>query len=664
VRSNQDITERKQAEQELRESEARFRTLAESSPLAIFVNREDKVVLANPAAAKLFGTSSPDQLIGRSALDLFDPASRSLVRERIRVDSEEVPLVEVRILRLDGTSVDVEATASPFLDQGVKAIQVLLRDITERKQAEQELRESEARYRALAERSPLTIFVSRNKKDNDEILLVNEACLKLFGASSPEELVGRSAMDLFHPDSRAHVRKPIRKGTSRTIPFIEAQIVRLDGTPVDVDVSAAPLLGQGLPAVQVVLRDITERKEAERARLRAQKFFRDTFEHADVGIAHVNSTDGTYLRVNPRLCDMVGYSREELLATTFATVTYPDDVEKNVAPFQRMLAGEQSGHACDTRYLRKDGSIVWVHLNIVPIRKEDGTPDYNLAVITDISERKQAEDEIQRLNTGLEERVQERTEELSATNLKLEEATRAKSDFLASMSHELRTPLNSIIGFSGIMLQGLAGDLNEEQSKQLGMINNSGQHLLELINEVLDLTKIESGQDRPTIRKVRVGAVAREMFDTVGPMAEAKGIDMRWTCPEGLRLIRTDKFRVGQILLNLMGNAVKFTEHGYVSVAVSQDGSGVVIAVKDSGCGIATEDLERVFDDFYQVSPHVSAKSEGTGLGLTVSRRLAESIGARIEVTSEPARGSAFTLHIPERSRERDLPVGQSRIEF
>ena len=141
MRINQDITERKQAEQELRESEARFRTLAESSPLAIFVNREDKVVLANPAAAKLFGASSPDQLIGKSALDLFDPASRSLVRERIRVDSEEVPLVEVRILRLDGTPVDVEATASPFLDQGVKAIQVLLRDITERKQAEQELRE-------------------------------------------------------------------------------------------------------------------------------------------------------------------------------------------------------------------------------------------------------------------------------------------------------------------------------------------------------------------------------------------------------------------------------------------------------------------------------------------------------------------------------------------
>jgi len=201
------------------------------------------------------------------------------------------------------------------------------------------------------------------------------------------------------------------------------------------------------------------------------------------------------------------------------------------------------------------------------------------------------------------------------------------------------------------MLQGLAGDLNQEQNKQLGMINNSGRHLLELVNEVLDLAKVESGQDRPTIRRVDVGALSREMFDTIRPMAAAKGIEMRWTCPDGLRPIRTDGLRASQILLNLMGNAVKFTEHGCISATVSQDGSGVAITVEDSGCGIAAEDLERVFGDFYQASPHSGAKSEGTGLGLAVSRRLAESIGARIEVTSEPGRGSAFTLHISERPR-------------
>src|SRR5450756_3138858 len=279
VRINQDITERKQAEQELRESEARFRTLAESSPLAIFVNREDKVVLANPAAAKLFGASSPDQLIGKSALDLFDPDSRSLVRERIRVDSEEVPLVEVRILRLDGTAVDVEATASPFLDQGVKAIQILLRDITERKQAEEVLAESEARYRLLAESSPLAIFVNRE----DKVVLANPAAAKLFGASSPDQLIGKSALDLFDPDSRSLVRERIRVD-SEEVPLVEVRILRLDGTAVDVEATASPFLDQGVKAIQILLRDITERKQAEEVLAESEARYRLLAESSPLAI--------------------------------------------------------------------------------------------------------------------------------------------------------------------------------------------------------------------------------------------------------------------------------------------------------------------------------------------------------------------------------------------
>jgi len=254
----EDITERKQADEVLRESEARFRALAESSPLAIFVNRNDKVFLANPACVQLFGASSPEELIGRAALELFDRDSQPLVSERIRVDSETVPLVEVRIVRLDGTAVDVEATASPFLDQGVNAIQILLRDITERKQADEVLRESEARFRALAESSPLAIFVNRN----DKVFLANPACVQLFGASSPEELIGRAALELFDRDSQPLVSERIRVD-SETVPLVEVRIVRLDGTAVDVEATASPFLDQGVNAIQILLRDITERKQAD-----------------------------------------------------------------------------------------------------------------------------------------------------------------------------------------------------------------------------------------------------------------------------------------------------------------------------------------------------------------------------------------------------------------
>ncbi|HEY5549399.1 MAG TPA: PAS domain S-box protein, partial [Coriobacteriia bacterium] len=399
MRINQDITERKQAEQGLRESEARFRTLAESSPLAIFVNREDKVVLANPAAAKLFGASSPEDLIGRSAMDLFHPDSQARVRERIREAGETVPLVEVQIVRLDGTVVDVEVTASPLLDQGIAAIQVVLRDITERKRAETELRQSEKKYATVFHASPDSITITR--LSDGEILEANEGFERLLGYTRAES-VGKTTADLSvyaDPGARDGLVTGLRE-TGELSDF-DATLRRKDGTLAEVILSARVIEFQGEECFLAVVRDITERKQAEADRLHAEKFFRDTFEHADVGIAHVDSADGTWLRVNQCMCDLLGYTREELLATTFAAITHPDDVEQNVRHLRRMLAGDEETYAADKRYLRKDGSIIWVHLNVAPIRNEDGTPDYNITVMADITERKKAEETLRRSEQNL-----------------------------------------------------------------------------------------------------------------------------------------------------------------------------------------------------------------------------------------------------------------------
>jgi len=362
--------------------------------------------------------------------------------------------------------------------------------------------------------------------------------------------------------------------------------------------------------------------------------------------------------------DIYEYSPEEVRtdATPVFGRVHPDDYDRVSAAILESARALEPFH-CEFRVVLPRQGLRWRRSDAIPKRMEDGGTLW-YGIISDVTDRVLAQDEIVRLNTRLEERVQERTEELRRSNedlqsanteladanAQLEEATRAKSDFLAAMSHELRTPLNSIIGFSGTLLQGMAGDLTLEQSRQLRMINNSGRHLLELINGILDLAKVESAQDEPLIREVDLGALVRDMCETVRPLAEASSVDLRCELAEGLPQIATDGTRVGQIVLNLLGNATKFTSEGLIRATVSSHPSGVAIAVSDTGVGIAAEDLDRIFEDFYQVAARDRAKNDGTGLGLAVSRRIAQSIGARIEVVSEPGSGSTFTLIVPDRA--------------
>jgi PAS domain S-box-containing protein len=407
-------------------------------------------------------------------------------------------------------------------------------------------------------------------------------------------------------------------------------------------------------------RDISERQRVEEALGRSEERFSIAFENIPDAIVVTALADGRVVEANQGFYEMAGLTREQVQGrTTIGLGVWADIADRDT--FSGELREHGRARDFEAGFRRSSGEVFpgVASGEIIDIGGERCV----LTVVHDITERKRAEEEILRLNAQLEERVQRRTLELSSaneeltstnteltdTNVRLEEATRAKSDFLAAMSHELRTPLNSVIGFSSVLLQGLAGSLNEEQRTQISMINNSGRHLLELINEVLDLAKIESEQHTPEFRDVDVCAKARDMLETVRPMADAKGIEMRWSCTEGSIQVRTDDLCVGQILLNLLGNAVKFTEHGHVTATVARDGSGVTVVVEDSGCGIGPEDAERIFDDFWQAAPGRGGKSEGTGLGLAVSRRLAESIGARIEVASEPGHGSAFTLHLPGR---------------
>jgi signal transduction histidine kinase len=256
-------------------------------------------------------------------------------------------------------------------------------------------------------------------------------------------------------------------------------------------------------------------------------------------------------------------------------------------------------------------------------------------------------EDLNAINQNLERIVAARTFELKSAKEAAEGADRMKSAFLATMSHELRTPLNSIIGFTGILLQELAGPLNPEQRKQMSIVRDSSAHLLELINDVLDLSKIEAGQLRVDHEPVDLEAVTRKVAAAVQPLAERKGLALDWTVEPGLAPIASDRRRVEQILTNLVGNAIKFTEAGSVRIQAAAEGPMVRLDVTDTGIGIAPGDLERLFEPFVQVDSGLTRKYVGTGLGLSICKRLAGLLGGRIQVASTIGAGSTFSVLLP-----------------
>ncbi|OPY87987.1 MAG: Non-motile and phage-resistance protein [Smithella sp. PtaU1.Bin162] len=261
---------------------------------------------------------------------------------------------------------------------------------------------------------------------------------------------------------------------------------------------------------------------------------------------------------------------------------------------------------------------------------------------------------LRQINREMEQRIIERTAQLEIAKTKAESADRLKSAFLAAMSHELRTPLNSIIGFTGIILQGIVGKLNEEQKKQLNIVRESARHLLSLINDVLDISKIEAGQMKINYESFDLPPAVTKVVESIRPLVDKKGLELTCTISPDVKTITADQRRVEQILLNLISNAVKFTEKGSVKINCELQEDKVTIKVIDTGIGIRSEDMEALFHDFRQIDSGMTRKYEGTGLGLSISKRLVELMGGQIQVKSICGEGSTFSFSLPTGGNEHE----------
>ncbi|WP_325394179.1 PAS domain S-box protein [Undibacterium sp.] len=403
--------------------------------------------------------------------------------------------------------------------------------------------------------------------------------------------------------------------------------LRKDRTEFPVEISLSPLETDEGTLVMSAIRDIGERKRAE------QKF-RGLLEAAPDAIVIVN-LDGDIVLVNSQTEKLFGYSREGLLGKK-VEILIPQRFRNKHPGYRNGFFSNprprSMGAGLELYGLRQDGSEFPVEISLSPLETEDGT--LVSSAIRDITDRK-------RIEHALYEK-----------NIELQNAAEAKNRFLANMSHELRTPLNAIIGFTGTLLMRLPGPPNEIQAKQLSTVQSSARHLLSLINDLLDLAKIESGKLELIIEAQLCSSIIEEVISTLRPLIEKKGLQIHFEFPHSEMHVRADRRALSQILINLANNAIKFTEKGKVTIALAQRKEMNLvytqIQVSDTGCGIKAEDQAKLFQAFTQIDSSTTRKFEGTGLGLHLSQKLAELLRGHISFKSEYGKGSSFTLEMTQ----------------
>ena len=399
-------------------------------------------------------------------------------------------------------------------------------------------------------------------------------------------------------------------------------------------------LGVGLYLKQLRAR---ERGQAELAQAlarmsRSETRLRTIFEQAPLGIALIDSLSGHIIEVNDRFATVVGRSREDMATIDWMAITHPDDVQEDLAQMARLNAGEIPGFQMNKRYLHPDGALVWVSMTIAPVTGEPGQGPRHLCMIEDITER-----------VAAGQRIQETLTQLQEARRSAEAASGAKSEFLAHMSHEIRTPMNAVLGQAQLLARE---PLNADQRLMVQRLQTAGQSLLGIINDILDFSKLEAGQLRLEARPFDLETLVAKLHGLLGSMARAKGLDLRLVPPaEPVGPLLGDPLRLEQVLTNLLGNALKFTERGEVALRITplvehDQGLGLRFAVQDTGIGIAPASLPRLFIAFSQADGSITRRFGGTGLGLAICKRLVEAMGGQIRVESTPGQGSTFWFEV------------------
>ena len=445
---------------------------------------------------------------------------------------------------------------------------------------------------------------------------------------------------------------------------VETVMSDKDGREIPMEVLVAPFLEKGERLFVAVARDLTERKRAQAELARGEQRFRAIFEAAPTGMLILDAED-RITEANSAIALMLGYEVSELLTFTLEEITHPDDKEVGRSAREELRTGVREHFKMEKRYVHETGETKWAQVSAFRDRDPHTGQIRVVAFLEDISERKEIERQRQELFAQLDELVEERTsqlrlevaerrrteQELAKAVREAEAANLSKSQFLAGMSHELRTPLNAVIGYSELLIDDAEDQGLDDFTPDLHKIRGAGKHLLGIINDILDLSKVEAGKIELFIEPVKLEPLIREVMSTIRPLADKNENRLELVIELRGEPVSTDVTRVRQILFNLLSNACKFTESGRVSLEVYEhqleSGGWIQCAISDTGLGIKPEELEILFKPFTQADASTSRRFGGTGLGLSISEQFARMLGGRIDVQSEYGKGSTFTFWLP-----------------
>jgi PAS domain S-box-containing protein len=641
------IAKRNQAEEEL----LKFKMGIERSNEAMFLTDiNGTIVYANPAFEKIYGYSR-EETLGKTPRILKSGALPQEVYKQFwdTLLAKKVVTGEIINKTKDGRLLNAESSSNPILDKNgnVTGFLAIQHDVTERKLSEVALQESEERYRKLVEFSPDTIGIIRE----DKIAFFNATGAKLLGAVSPEQLIGKSVLDFVHPDYKEIIRERLRLmiEEGKNVSPIEEKLIKLDGSVIDAEAIAMPFTYQGKPGVQVIIRDITERKSTEEALKQSEEKYHTLIDNIQDGVFMIQ--DGKMQFVNEAFAQMSGHTVEEVIGKDIRELVAPEDLEMAFDRYRRRQEGEDIPHEYEFHMMHKDGKTrILVNMNVGLITYRGRVA--SMGTVKDITEKKRLE-----------------------SQLLLAQRMESVGTLAGGIAHDINNVLTPIMLSQELLQERLT---DEESKRLLNTIEKSTQRGANLMKQIQSFAKGAEGE-RNVLQVANLISEIREIAEETFP----RSIEIRTDIPKDLWTISADSTQLNQVIMNLCVNARDAMQDGGIlsisaeNLLIDEDyarinieakiGSYIVITISDTGTGIPPEVMNRIFEPFFSTKEH----GKGTGLGLSISHGIVKSHGGFITVYSEVGKGTAFKVYLPAittpetlkaQEHQHELPAGHGEL--